>query len=412
MLLSVKNICIDDFDYVLPKEYIAHYPLEERDGSRLLIYKDGFIKEDVFTQIADYLPDFSQIIFNNSRVMPARLLFNKPTGGIIEIFCLEPSTGSDMHICLQTTKATRWRCLVGGVKKWKEGMLVKDLKIKNQQVILEVEKINSEKGAYTIEFRWKNENITFAELLETAGVLPLPPYLNREAQPGDYERYQTIYADNKGSVAAPTAGLHFTEKVFKSLKEKKIETLFTTLHVGAGTFKPVNAPIIGEHDMHFEWAEISLQFIKQVLEKIASGNKIIVAGTTSMRVAESVYWLGAKINENNEIQMENLVVNQWEPYAKDYHLTTEDALQCLYNYMVKKKIETLHFKTGIMIAPGYRFRLADALITNFHFPKSTLLLLIAAFTGNDWRRIYDYALKNQFRFLSYGDSSLLWRNNG
>lgn len=317
-----------------------------------------------------------------------------------------------MQVVLQSTLITRWRCLVGGAKKWKQGILSKKLIVKDEVVVLSAAKLESDNGEYIIEFRWENENITFAEILESGGVLPIPPYLNRDSQPSDYERYQTVYANSNGSVAAPTAGLHFTDQVFEKLKEKGIQTLFTTLHVGAGTFKPVSAPNMGKHDMHFEWAEVSMELVEAILQKFKSGNKLIVAGTTSMRVTESLYWLGAKIGDNNDLQEQDLFVGQWEPYEKEWVISAEQSICTLFRYMQTKNIKTLHFKTGIMIAPGYKFRLADALITNFHFPKSTLLLLIAAFTGKDWKAIYNYALSNNFRFLSYGDSSLLWRNDG
>jgi S-adenosylmethionine:tRNA ribosyltransferase-isomerase len=404
-----KNLSISDFDYNLPEEKIAIYPLEKRDESKLLIYKNGEITEDIYRNIAAHLPEKSFLVFNDTKVIKARILFQKKTGSVIEIFCLEPHEKiKDYAVVLQQKNSVRWKCMIGGAGKWKEKYLKKNILINNEEVILKaglVEKLND---AYVVELSWNPGNYSFAEIIEHAGVTPLPPYIKRKAEESDTKTYQTIYSAHEGSVAAPTAGLHFTTAIFSSLKNKNIDTGFVTLHVGAGTFKPVKSETMELHEMHAEWIDVSTNFIQQLIENIAHG--IFCVGTTSIRTIESLYWMGFKTILNPNIEFEDLQIKQWDVYENELlqtHVSAEESLTSLFNYLINKNVSRLFIQTQIIIAPGYQFKIAKGMITNFHQPKSTLLLLVAAMIGEKWREIYDYALKNEFRFLSYGDGCLI-----
>ena len=402
-----KNLSIADFTYSLPENKIAGYPLAERDASKLLVYKEGNITEDIYKNIASHIPGNSLLIFNDTKVVEARLLFQKPTGGVIEIFCLEPHEqyGDITSAMLQQGKVL-WQCLVGGASKWKHGQILKKIVYAyNKEIILQAVYTEKRTDSFVIELSWSEKEMSFAELLHHAGAIPLPPYIKRKAETSDSERYQTIYAHFDGSVAAPTAGLHFTDDIFNKLKEKNIQTDFVTLHVGAGTFKPVKSETMEQHEMHAEFIDVTKEAIEKIIRHL--NKTIIPVGTTSMRTIESLYWLGVKLSMDKNL--ESAEINQWEAYdLVEQNMPPKDALQLLLNWMGKNKRERLITKTRIIIAPGYKPRIAKALITNFHQPQSTLLLLIAALIGNDWRKVYDYALQNDFRFLSYGDGCLLW----
>ena len=404
-----KELSIKDFTYELPDERIAKYPLAERDKSKLLIYRNGLIEEDTYQNISTHLPAGTFLVFNNTKVVEARLLFEKSNGGRIEIFCLEPHEqyGDITSAMLQKGKVW-WKCLVGGAKKWKEGALIsRIMKYDFTEIELTAKKIEQLSDSYMIELSWDDPNLSFAELLHTAGAIPLPPYLNRSPEESDKDRYQTIYAKQDGSVAAPTAGLHFTEAIFQKLVEKKIQPGFVTLHVGAGTFKPVKTATMQNHEMHAEFIDVSKTFIQKLLSQIS--RPIVTVGTTSLRTVESLYWLGVKTKLNPAIEADKLLITQWEPYelAKE-NIIPKDALTSLLAWMDAQQTEQLVTKTQIIIAPGYPFKIIQGLITNFHQPQSTLLLLVSAIVGNDWRKIYSYAMESNFRFLSYGDGSLLW----
>lgn len=405
-----KNISIADYTYSLPENKIANYPLSERDASKLLVYKQGSVTEDVYKTIASHIPDNSFLVFNNTKVVEARLLFQKPTGGVIEIFCLDPHEQyADITTAMLQQGKVLWQCLVGGASKWKHGQILKKLiAAYGKEIILEAVYKEKRADSFIIELSWTPDNMSFAELLHQAGATPLPPYIKRKAEIGDTERYQTIYAQQDGSVAAPTAGLHFTDNIFKSLVEKNIQTGFVTLHVGAGTFKPVKSETLETHEMHAEFIDISKEMIENILQNLK--NNIIAVGTTSLRTIESLYWLGVKTRRQE--QSSDIQLSQWEAYDMiDQNIPAKEALESLLVWMEKANIKRLVTKTQIIIAPGYKLKIAKALITNFHQPQSTLLLLIAALIGNDWRKVYDYALQNDFRFLSYGDGCLLWPNS-
>ncbi len=399
-----KDILTDNYTYDLPRERIAKYPLEKRDESNLLIYKNKSIKQDSFKNIDNYLQSNSLLVFNNTKVIQARLIFHKETGARIEIFCLEPIAPSDFSLAFQQTEKCKWKCIVGNLKKWKDKNLSRTFQYHNKEYILTATKIESNNSSQYIEFSWNNTQLTFSKVLEAIGEIPIPPYLNRKSEESDKKRYQTIYSKHNGSVAAPTAGLHFTKNVFDKLKNKNIDFAELTLHVGAGTFKPVKSQTIGEHEMHTEHIYININTLQQLINNI--GN-ISVVGTTSVRTLESIYWLGVKILKNNNIRPEDLTISQWEVYKLNQNISTLKALNAIYKYMIDKDRVALSSTTQIIIVPEYKFRVINNLITNFHQPKSTLLLLIAAFVGDDWNKIYDYALNNNFRFLSYGDSCLL-----
>ncbi len=402
------DLKIEDYTYTLPDERIARYPLLQRDASKLLVYKKGMISEGVFSQLPDELPSGSLIVFNQTKVVHARLLFRKPTGGAIEVFCLEPHEQyGGVSIAMTQQGKVWWRCMVGGAAKWKEGIM---LEAAHPHFKLTAKIIERAATDFIIELEWDNPDLSFAEVLREAGDLPLPPYLNRTAEAQDEVGYQTIFAAEEGSVAAPTASLHFTPAVMEGLIAKGIQSTLLTLHVGAGTFKPVKAETIGAHQMHAEWMEVSRTVIEDLLAHPAK--KIIAAGTTTLRTLESLYWIGCKIIAQPDVTANALEINQWEPYRHDLNVPATVALRALQDWLLRTGSDRIITKTGILIAPGYDFKIVSGLITNFHQPQSTLLLLVAALIGEDWRRVYDYALAHRFRFLSFGDSSLLWRQPG
>ncbi|HVZ24517.1 MAG TPA: S-adenosylmethionine:tRNA ribosyltransferase-isomerase [Sediminibacterium sp.] len=409
--MEPKQTRIEDFDYPLPDERIARYPLPERDQSRLLVYRNGQITTDQYAGLARHLPANSLLIFNNTRVVAARLLFQNESGARIEIFCLEPGREyADITSAMLQKQRVTWKCLVGNAKKWKQEQLVCTIRYQDQTLQLTARKIAQLTDHFEVQLHWDAPELSFAELLQIAGLIPLPPYLKREAEPEDANRYQTIYAREEGSVAAPTAGLHFTEKLLQSLTDKNIRYDFLTLHVGAGTFKPVSAATMQDHDMHAEFIEIDTSFLERLT---AEKNRIRIAvGTTSLRTLETLYWLGVKVHLQPDLAPGALTLAQWEVYElQQPDIPAEAAIRALQNWMQQHQLPRLATKTQLLIVPGYRFRMISALITNFHQPRSTLLLLVAAITGDDWRKIYTYALENNFRFLSYGDGSLLWLND-
>lgn len=402
---KTQQIRIEEYDYPLPDERIAKFPLAKRDESKLLLYKDGQVSESVFKHIADYLPAGSLLVYNNTRVIQARLLFQKATGARIEVFCLEPAEPHDYALIFQQTERCSWICLVGNLKKWKDGLLTKKVTIQGEEVILSAEKKESHGDSHRIEFTWNNPKYTFADLLDAAGVLPIPPYLHRETEKSDLVTYQTVYSKIKGSVAAPTAGLHFTPEVLADVDAYGIGREEVTLHVGAGTFKPVKSETIEGHEMHTEFISVRRSSIERIQKNLG---KIIAVGTTSVRTLESLYYIGVKLASHPDATSEELVVNQWMPYeAENNRIPVAEALQHILDYLDRHQADKLVTATQIIIAPGYEFKVVRGIITNFHQPKSTLLLLISAFVKGNWRTIYDYALSHDFRFLSYGDSSLL-----
>lgn len=400
------TLSIKDFTYSLPEERIAGYPLAERDASKLLIYKNETITEDIYRNIAEHIPSNSLLVFNDTKVVEARLLFQKPTGGFIEIFCLEPHDQyTDINTAMLQYEKVWWKCLIGGASKWKHGQILeKKILQSGQEITLDARYIDKLSDSFIVELSWNKPALTFAEVLHLFGDIPLPPYIKREAENSDMERYQTVYAHYEGSVAAPTAGLHFTDRIFEDFKMKNIHQEFVTLHVGAGTFKPVKSETMQGHEMHAEYFTITRSLIKKLLSH--SEKKIVAVGTTSLRTLESLYWLGVKLSGDHRQQTTE--ISQWEVYDSYSSITTKEALNNLILWMNEKDMDHLTAKTQILIAPGYQFRIAKGLVTNFHQPQSTLLLLVAAFIGEDWRKVYEYALKNNFRFLSYGDGSLLW----
>jgi S-adenosylmethionine:tRNA ribosyltransferase-isomerase len=398
------KIKISDFDYALPYERIAKYPLDERDASKLLVYRKNTIENSLFKNIDKYLNDNDLLAFNNTKVIPARLLFFRPTGAQIEIFCLEPISPADFALTLQSTSCT-WKCIVGNMKKWKEPFLEKILIINGKEVVFRAEKKSEFSSSIEILFTWDNTNITFEKIIETAGTTPIPPYLNRTSEEIDEKRYQTVYSSVKGSVAAPTAGLHFTDTVLNDLRDRNVNLAELTLHVGAGTFKPVQTEEIADHEMHSEFFQIKKDTLKLLYNQ--KGN-VISVGTTTLRTLESLYWIAEKINRKPQTTENIFSVGQWDPYEIQSQLSYSQALEIIIEYLEKKKLDELVGNTQIMIAPGYKIRSIKALVTNFHQPKSTLLLLIATITGDNWKEIYRFALENHYRFLSYGDSSILF----
>lgn len=397
-------ILIDDYDYALPDERIAKYPLKERDQSKLLVYRNGEISEDIFLNAVSHLPENALLVYNNTKVIHARLLFQKSTGAQIEIFCLEPLAPSDYVLSLSSTDGCTWKCMVGNLKKWKQGNLAKNISIDGQSLQITASLIESTGNTHQIRFEWDSSHISFAEILDNAGELPIPPYLHRKTEESDKTTYQTIYSKIKGSVAAPTAGLHFTEQVLDSLKHKNIQTDELTLHVGAGTFQPVKAADIADHEMHAEVISVRKETIEKLLQH--DGN-VIAVGTTSVRTLESLYYIGVQILHDKVTPDKLIRVEQWEPYQQKTDISTEKALRAILNYLNNLQLTVIHAQTRIIIHPGYVFRVIRGMFTNFHQPRSTLLLLVSAFTGENWKKIYDYALSHNFRFLSYGDSSLL-----
>jgi S-adenosylmethionine:tRNA ribosyltransferase-isomerase len=407
-----KNLSISDFTYDLPIERIAKYPLKDRDSSKLLVYKSGKITSSTYQTLAEFLPENTLLVFNNTKVVEARLLFQKPTGAVIEIFCLEPADEySDVTTAMLQKGKVRWKCLVGGASKWKHGMrLQKVVATKEGEVIMEANIVGRLSDSFVIELSWKPEELSFSEVLHVGGVIPLPPYLHREAEENDKERYQTIYAKYEGSIAAPTAGLHFTDAVFEKLAAKNIQKEFVTLHVGAGTFKPVKAETMDKHEMHAEFLEVPADAIRNLLVHL--NGTIVVVGTTSLRTIESLYWMGIKVTMEPGITVDEIAIHQWEPYEiEQIGISAEEALKSLLNWMETNNLERIITRTQIIIAPGYELKIADGIITNFHQPQSTLLLLIAAIVGDAWKDIYKYAMENNFRFLSFGDGCLLWNES-
>jgi len=398
---SYKDIKITDFTYDLPDSKIALYPLQNRSESKLLLWKNGKISEDVFENSASYLSENSMLVFNNTRVIHARLNFQKETGANIEIFCLEPVKPADYQLNFQETEKVVWKCMLGNAKKWKEGTLTKQVEIEGKTIKLKADKISQSKNSFEIEFTWDGA-FTFAQVIEYAGILPIPPYLNRETEQSDEKTYQTVYAKIDGSVAAPTAGLHFTDEILSRLSEKGIKTHEITLHVGAGTFQPLKTDNLLEHTMHHEKVVISKQFIQVLAE---TEQKVIAVGTTSVRSLESLYWLGVQL-ENNTFSNDFPEILQWEPYESSSVIPVKKALQNIVCFLNETGKNELQFSTQIIIVPGYEFKIINGMFTNFHQPQSTLLLLIGAFLGNEWKNVYDFALTNNFRFLSYGDSNL------
>ena len=387
------------------------HPLPQRDASKLLIYRDGKITEDIYRHIDQFLPEKSLLVFNNTRVIEARLLFRKESGGIIEIFCLEPGNQyADPATGMLQEGKVEWKCLIGGASKWKTGLVLEKLIPHNKETIrLEARYKEKQNDCFIIELQWTPAHLSFAEVLHLAGVLPLPPYIKRPAETADKERYQTVYALQDGSVAAPTAGLHFTPAIFEKLQQKSIHHSFVTLHVGAGTFKPVKTDTMEGHDMHAEFIDVSKETIVQLLRFI---NHIYAVGTTSARTLESLYWMGVKISMHPAIWQDQLLLAQWEVYdqLRQQAIAPKDALESLLAWMDTNNLQHIITKTQILIAPGYSFKMIKGLVTNFHQPRSTLLLLVAALTGNHWKKLYAYALENDFRFLSYGDGCLILKD--
>ena len=403
VMKKIQEIAIAEYDYPLPDERIAKYPLAQRDSSKLLLYNKGVVSEDVFSNLPKYIPQNALMVFNNTKVIQARLRFRKETGALIEVFCLEPELPCDYQQIFLETKECVWQCLVGNSNRWKGGVLSQVVEVGCKNVTLSVERVGGPAAVNHVRFSWDG-GVSFAELLEAAGELPIPPYLNRRTEESDTRTYQTVYSKIKGSVAAPTAGLHFTPAVLEALTAAGVEREEVTLHVGAGTFKPVKSELIADHEMHEEYIEVRKALIEKI---VAAGGEAVAVGTTSVRTLESLYFLGELVAENPAVTQDELHVNQWTPYNREHSLTTVDSLKALLEWMERNGLDRVHSHTQIMIAPGYKYRIVKAIVTNFHQPKSTLLLLVSAFVNGDWCTIYDYALANGFRFLSYGDSSLL-----
>lgn len=408
--METKHIHISDYNYPLPDERIAKYPLAERDHSKLLVYDRGRVGEDIFLNLPSHLPAGALMVFNNTKVIQARLHFRKsdanglPQGALIEVFLLEPALPADYEQMFQVHDKCSWLCMVGNLKKWKEGPLVRELTVNGETVRLTAVRREMCGTSHWVDFEWDHPHVSFAEILESVGELPIPPYLNRETQESDKVTYQTVYSKIKGSVAAPTAGLHFTPAVLQALDDGGIDREEVTLHVGAGTFKPVKSEEIADHEMHTEYICVHRQTIEKLLQHDC---KAIAVGTTSVRTLESLYYMGLKILHQPAISEAELHVHQWEPYEVSNDTPVEQSLQAIADWLDRNGLKTLHSSTQIIIAPGYDYKIVKMLITNFHQPQSTLLLLVSAFVHGDWRRIYEYALSHDFRFLSYGDSSLL-----
>lgn len=403
---SPQKIHIQDYNYNLPDDRIAKYPLTKRDNSKLLVYKNEKITDTVFSNINNFLPENCLMVFNNTKVIQARLHFQKTTGAQIEIFCLEPCIPNDYQLNFQQTEKCSWVCLIGNLKKWKEGSLTRQINVNEQIVNFTATRTRSHGDAHVIDFEWDNQGVTFSELLDAVGELPIPPYLNRATEEQDKQTYQTVYSKIDGSVAAPTAGLHFTPEVMKSLKEQGMKLAEVTLHVGAGTFRPVKSDEIGDHVMHSEFISVQKSFIEEL---IRFEGKVIAVGTTSVRTLESLYYMGVSLENQKQSHVH---VSQWMPYNdSNNRLSKKDALKNILAYLEANSLSTLIADTQIIIAPGYDFKIVDGIVTNFHQPQSTLLLLVSAFLGNNnWKNIYEHALSSDYRFLSYGDSSLLLKD--
>lgn len=422
--MDTKHIKISDYNYDLPDERIAKFPIAQRDHSKLLVYKHGEVSDEVFHHLPTYLPQGALMIFNNTKVIQARLHFRKETGALIEVFLMEPAEPTDYELMFQTTGHCSWLCMIGNLKKWKEGSLKRDFEIKGNKLTLsatmrrgdtlgsEAQEMVAKGGGtnYWVDFDWDNDKVSFAEILEAVGELPIPPYLNRKTEESDKTTYQTVYSKIKGSVAAPTAGLHFTDAVLKDLDAHGIDREEVTLHVGAGTFKPVKSLEIEGHQMHTEYIVVHRRSLEKLIKHEC---RVIAVGTTSVRTIESLYYMGVHLLKHPEANEEDLHVNQWDPYelSEDGNLvdgiTPMQAIQAIIDYLDRNGLEALHSSTQIIIAPGYQYKIVKMLVTNFHQPQSTLLLLVSAFLKGDWKKVYDYALSHDFRFLSYGDSSLL-----
>lgn len=422
--MDTKHIKISDYNYDLPDERIAKFPIAQRDHSKLLVYKHSEVSDDVFHHLPTYLPQGALMIFNNTKVIQARLHFRKETGALIEVFLMEPAEPTDYELMFQTTGHCSWLCMIGNLKKWKEGSLKRDFEIKGNKLTLsatmrrgdalgsEAQKMVAKGGGtnYWVDFDWDNDKVSFAEILEAVGELPIPPYLNRKTEESDKTTYQTVYSKIKGSVAAPTAGLHFTDAVLKDLDAHGIDREEVTLHVGAGTFKPVKSLEIEGHQMHTEYIVVHRRSLEKLIKHEC---RVIAVGTTSVRTIESLYYMGVHLLKHPEANEEDLHVKQWDPYelSEDGNLVDEitpmQAIQAIIDYLDRNGLEALHSSTQIIIAPGYQYKIVKMLVTNFHQPQSTLLLLVSAFLKGDWKKVYDYALSHDFRFLSYGDSSLL-----
>ena len=422
--MDTKHIKISDYNYDLPDERIAKFPIAQRDHSKLLVYKHGEVSDDVFHHLPTYLPHGALMIFNNTKVIQARLHFRKETGALIEVFLMEPAEPTDYELMFQTTGHCSWLCMIGNLKKWKEGSLKRDFEIKGNKLTLsatmrrgdalgsEAQEMVAKGGGtnYWVDFDWDNDKVSFAEILEAVGELPIPPYLNRKTEESDKTTYQTVYSKIKGSVAAPTAGLHFTDAVLKDLDAHGIDREEVTLHVGAGTFKPVKSLEIEGHQMHTEYIVVHRRSLEKLIKHEC---RVIAVGTTSVRTIESLYYMGVHLLKHPEANEEDLHVKQWDPYelSEDGNLvdgiTPMQAIQAIIDYLDRNGLEALHSSTQIIIAPGYQYKIVKMLVTNFHQPQSTLLLLVSAFLKGDWKKVYDYALSHDFRFLSYGDSSLL-----
>lgn len=402
--METRHIHIRDYDYPLPDGRIAKFPLAERDSSKLLVYNHGEIGEDTFCNLPAHLPSGALMVFNNTKVIQARIHFRKETGALIEVFLLEPAAPADYEQMFQATGRCSWYCLVGNLKKWKDGRLSRLFSVGGRDVCLTVERVGEKHTSQRIDFSWDAADVPFAEILDAIGELPIPPYLNRKTEESDKTTYQTVYSKVKGSVAAPTAGLHFTDRVLASIDARGIEREELTLHVGAGTFKPVKSDDIAGHEMHTEYICVHRRTIERL---IAHNGQAIAVGTTSVRTLESLYYMGLRLSRNPGLTEEQLHIDQWEPYDTVASLAPVEALRCLLGFLDRHGLSSLHTSTQIMIAPGYDYKIVKMLVTNFHQPQSTLLLLVSAFVHGDWRRIYDYALAHDFRFLSYGDSSLL-----
>lgn len=422
--MDTKHIKISDYNYDLPDERIAKFPIAQRDHSKLLVYKHGEVSDDVFHHLPTYLPQGALMIFNNTKVIQARLHFRKETGALIEVFLMEPAEPTDYELMFQTTGHCSWLCMIGNLKKWKEGSLKRDFEIKGNKLTLsatmrrgdtlgsEAQEMVAKGGGtnYWVDFDWDNDKVSFAEILEAVGELPIPPYLNRKTEESDRTTYQTVYSKIKGSVAAPTAGLHFTDAVLKDLDAHGIDREEVTLHVGAGTFKPVKSLEIEGHQMHTEYIVVHRRSLEKLIKHEC---RVIAVGTTSVRTIESLYYMGVHLLKHPEANEEELHVKQWDPYelSEDGNLvdgiTPMQAIQAIIDYLDRNGLEALHSSTQIIIAPGYQYKIVKMLVTNFHQPQSTLLLLVSAFLKGDWKKVYDYALSHDFRFLSYGDSSLL-----
>lgn len=400
-----QQIQIKDYNYQLPEERIAKFPLPVRDESKLLIYKQGQITEDRFHNLANFLPKDSLMIFNNTKVIQARLRLQKETGATIEIFCLEPASPTDYNLNFQSKEEVSWYCMIGNLKKWKEGTLKQSLVLKGEKVTLSATRGEAHETGHRVNFHWDNSNFTFTDILEAFGELPIPPYLNRKTEETDKVTYQTVYSKIKGSVAAPTAGLHFTPRVLDSIRKSEIAIEEITLHVGAGTFRPVKSDEIGKHEMHTEYFTVRREVIEKLIQY---KGQAIAVGTTSVRTLESLYHIGVFLQDHPNASEEELAINQWQAYEQQHKLTALESLHNILTYLTVHQLDRLNTHTRIIIAPGYEYQLVKAMITNFHQPQSTLLLLVSAFVKEDnWKKIYDFALNHDFRFLSYGDSSLL-----